>query len=71
VAQPGRSSNDHVIQSMLGESDVQVESRKTMREIRVSADAPVSKVRPWEGPLSAPIISPKLSIGDVIEKTKV
>jgi hypothetical protein len=31
---------------------------------------PVPKVRPWEGPLSAPRISPKMLIGDILEKAQ-
>jgi hypothetical protein len=38
---------------------------------RSSEQARPSMICPWEGPLPAPRASPKLSIGDIIEKPKV
>lgn len=34
-------------------------------------DPTTEKARPWEGPLPKPRVSPKLSIGDAIEKAKI
>jgi hypothetical protein len=49
---------------------VQEESKGLKKARSAKLRMRVPKVRPWEGPLPAPRISPKLLIGDIIEKAQ-
>jgi hypothetical protein len=49
---------------------VQEESKGLKKAQSAKLRMRVPKVRPWEGPLPAPRISPKLLIGDIIEKAQ-